>query len=70
MHLCLMLAFGITDAQHLGAANQYAPPPEITSRVVNDRILNAAMLHECSTAMKHGLFPILQTCKTQEEAIE
>ena len=28
MHLCLMLALGITYAQH-GAANQYAPPPEI-----------------------------------------
>jgi hypothetical protein len=60
MHLCLMLAFGITDVQHLGAANQYAPPPEIMSRVVNDRIFNAAMLHEFPTGRKLIVFPILQ----------
>jgi hypothetical protein len=53
-----MLALGVTYAQHLGAANQYAPPPEITSRVVNDRILNAAMLHEFPTGIKRFLFPI------------
>jgi hypothetical protein len=52
MHLCLMLALGITYAQHLGAANQYAPPPEIMSWVVNDRIFNAAMLHEFATGTK------------------
>jgi hypothetical protein len=37
MHLCLILAFDIIHAQHLGAASHYAPPPEIMSRVVNDR---------------------------------
>jgi hypothetical protein len=56
MHHCLMLAFGITDAQHLGAANQYAPPPEIMSRVVNDRIFHTAMLHEFPTGIKRRLF--------------
>jgi hypothetical protein len=58
LHVCLMLAFGVTYAQHRRATHRYAPPPETESCVVNDRILNTAILHELPTGMKRRLFPI------------
>jgi hypothetical protein len=47
-----MLGIRVTYAQYLGAANQHAPAPDAEPLILNDRTLNAAMLHELVTGMK------------------
>jgi hypothetical protein len=47
-----LFAVGVTYAQHLGAAYQYAPAPEAEPLILDDCIFDAAMLHDLVTGIK------------------